>query len=106
MLNVSNWGVFTFNESGIFSGCSNLNTTSSDAPTIIMTDATNTFRSCTSLTTLNVSSWDVSSIDNMLSMFFSCTSLTSLDVSSWDVSGVDSMFATFRSCDSLATLLA
>tara|TARA_R110000782_G_C14716496_1_gene403728 strand:+ start:23 stop:973 length:951 start_codon:yes stop_codon:yes gene_type:complete len=104
MLNVSNWGVFAFNESGAFADCNNLNTTSSDAPTITMTDATNTFRNCTSLTTLNVSSWDVASIDNMLSMFFGCTSLTALDVSSWDVSGVDSMFATFRSCDSLATL--
>jgi surface protein len=104
ILNISNWGVFTFNEISMFSGCSNLNTTSSDAPIITLTDASSTFRLCTSLTSLNVSNWDVSNIQSMFVMFFGCNSLTTLDVGNWDVSGVDNMWAIFRNSNLLSTV--
>ena len=104
ILNISNWGIFDFNESGVFNGCTNLNTTSTDTPIITMIDATNTFRNCTSLSNLDVSSWNVSSVTDMFVMFSGCTSLTSLNVSSWDVSNVVDMRFTFVNCTSLSSL--
>jgi len=46
------------------------------------------FRNCTSLTTLDVSSWDTSSVTQMYQTFQICTSLTDLDVSGWDIDQV------------------
>ena len=60
--------------------------------------------SCTSLTTLDVSSWDVSSVTNMGYMFHNCLSLTTLDVSNWDVSSVTNLGYMFRYCSSLIGL--
>ena len=48
----------------------------------------NMFYYCSSLTSLDVSGWDVGAVTNMSSMFYNCYSLTSLDVSSWDFSKV------------------
>ena len=46
------------------------------------------FHNCSSLTTLDVSGWDTSSVTNMQSTFQNCTSLTTLDVSAWDIDQV------------------
>ena len=62
------------------------------------------FSSCTSLASLDVSSWDTSSVTNMSQMFSSCYSLTSLDVSSWNTSAVTNMGSMFYYCEALASL--
>ena len=62
------------------------------------------FRGCSSLTALDLSGWDTSSVENMNSMFGKCSSLTALDVSGWDTSAVTSMANMFRVCSSLTAL--
>src|SRR5690606_14363673 len=63
------------------------------------------FRGCSNLTTVNDISGDWSKhITNMWYMFYNCNSLTTLDVSNWNVSNVTNMGRMFYSCSSLATL--
>ena len=56
------------------------------------------FRNCSSLQTLDVSTWNVSNVTNMYAMFNQCLSLQTLDVSNWDVSNVASMRGMFYGC--------
>lgn len=57
-----------------------------------------------SLTELDVSSWDVSSVTNMSNMFSGAYSLANLDVSNWDVSSVTDMSSMFTFAESLTEL--
>ena len=47
---------------------------------------------------------DTSEITNMYAMFYECSSLTTLDLSSFDTSAVTSMVSMFSGCSSLTTL--
>lgn len=62
------------------------------------------FRYCSSLTSLDVSSFDTSAVTSMESMFNGCRSLTSLDVSSFDTSAVKNMYRMFSDCNKLTSL--
>lgn len=62
------------------------------------------FNKCSSLTSLDLSSWNTSNVTTMRSMFIGCSSLTSLDVSSWNTSKVTSMWGMFSNACSLKTL--
>jgi surface protein len=62
------------------------------------------FDNCQSLTSLDVSDWDVSNVTTMYDMFYKCYSLTTLDVSDWDIGNVTDMYAMFCSCESLTEL--
>ena len=62
------------------------------------------FHQCTSLTSLNISNFNTSSVTNMSSMFDSCKSLTSLDVSNFNTSKVTYMNDMFFNCYSLTSL--
>lgn len=63
------------------------------------------FGSCYKLTSLDLSSWNVSSNATDISgMFMNCTGLTSLDLSGWDVSNVTDFNSLFRYCSNLTTL--
>ena len=85
----------------MFSGCAKLQY----VPLLNITSKTNsisnTFYICTSLPSLDLSSWDVSSVTNMESMFYGCRSLTSLDLSGWDTGNVTNMSGMFYGCDVL-----
>ena len=59
---------------------------------------------CTSLASLDLGSWDTSSVTNMEAVFQGCCSLTSLDLTSWDVSSVKTMYSMFEHCCSLTSL--
>ena len=63
------------------------------------------FQNCTSLSSLDVSGWDMSACTNMSGMFYNCSSLSSLDVSGWDVSACMDMSGMFYNCSSLSSLL-
>ena len=63
------------------------------------------FNSCTSLSSLDVSGWDMSACTNMSSMFSGSTSLSSLDVSGWNMGACTNMTNMFYSCTYLSTLL-
>ena len=51
---------------------------------------------------IDISSWDTSSVTNMLSMFYKCNELKSVgDISYWDVSNVTNMAYMFTGCSNL-----
>ena len=62
------------------------------------------FEGCSSLQSLNIYNWDVSSVENTSSMFCYCTSLQSLNLAGWDVSNINNMEMMFLSCSSLQFL--
>ena len=62
------------------------------------------FSECTSLESLDLSSFDTSKVISMEAMFLKCSSLKSLDLSSFDTSNVESMEAMFGGCSSLEYL--
>ena len=69
------------NSSFIFSECSSLtNLDLSSFDTSNVTDMSSMFKQCISLTNLNLSSFDTSNVTNMRWMFFRCSSLTNLDL--------------------------
>ena len=67
-----------------------------------LTGMNQAFQNCTSLTKLNVSGWDVSKVTNMTLAFAEDRALSSLDLSTWDNSAVTSMKDVFSMMDSLS----
>ena len=64
----------------------------------------NIFRSCRSLTSLDVSHFDTSKVTSMSDMFRACSNLSNLDVSNFNTSNVTSMYCMFDGCGSLTSL--
>ena len=62
------------------------------------------FNDCSSLASLDLSSFDTSSATDMRGMFHGCSSLASLDLSSFDTSSATDMRGMFHGCSSLASL--
>ena len=62
------------------------------------------FENCSSLTSLDLSSLNTSSVTNMGFMFSGCISLTSLDLSHFNTGNVTNMYDMFAGCSSLTTL--
>ena len=62
------------------------------------------FTYCTGLTSLDLSSWNTSKVNQMECMFGGCSSLESLDLSMFDVSNVKTIWEMFWKCSSLTTL--
>jgi surface protein len=122
LLEIKQWGILELGDSpGHFYGCNNLVLTGVTDFINLSTTSTleNTFRNCTSLTTINnvefwdtsnitsfvntfdgalfnqdISGWDVSSITDM-SFMFSNNSTFNQDIGSWNVSNVTNMFRMF-----------
>ena len=59
------------------------------------------FNICSSLTSLNLSSFNTSQVINMTRMFYNCSSLTSLNLSNFDTSRVNYMDYMFYYCSNL-----
>lgn len=74
------------------------------------------FANCRSLTTLDLSNWDVSNVitdytiiqinKGFNSMFSNCTSLTTLDLSGWKMNNNATVDYMFEGCNSLTTIYA
>ena len=64
------------------------------------------FRSCSGLTSLDVSHFDTANVTNMSDMFQICSGLTSIDVSRFDTSKVTDMTWMFGGCSGLTTIYA
>ena len=62
------------------------------------------FYNCSSLTDLNLSSFDTSSATGMYGMFSGCSSLINLELSNFNTSNVTSMRYMFNSCSSLEAI--
>jgi surface protein len=107
LLEVRNWGDIAWSTmEDAFYGCSNATSiTSFGSPDLSSVTNFGSFaRDCSSLTTLDVSSWDTSSVTFFGAFALNCSSLTALDVSSWDTSSVTSFGSFARDCSSLTTL--
>ena len=83
---ISSWQNISLN-SGTFSGCTNLDVVATDTPTL-SGSLMDLFNGCTSLTNLDASGWDISSVTNIIRMFYNCSSLQSQDLSGWDFSSI------------------
>ena len=68
-----------------------------------VTDMSFMFNGCTTLTSLDVSSFDTSKVTNMSGMFGQCA-INSIDVSSFNTSKVTDMTRIFINCDNLTSL--
>jgi len=121
MLDVKQWGVLDLSTNAAFYGCTNLDASATDVPTISSTSFGNMFRDCTNfdgaIGNWNVSSvnnfgtcfyecssfnkplnsWNVSIATSIASMFFNCVSFDQ-DLNSWDTSNVENMASCFRNC--------
>lgn len=93
------------NMRNMFLGCSNLSSLDlSSFDTTKVDDMATMFCNCTNLTTLDVSNFDTSSVTSMHNMFDGCSSLTALDLSSFDTSNVEDMCAMFFDCSNLVSI--
>ena len=99
IVDVSNWGGFDISNDRIFQGCSNLDISATDYPIISGTNLQYTFSGCSSLTTPDFSSWDVSSVTNMSYMFYLATSFNQ-NIGAWNMSNVTNMSLMFRDATS------
>lgn len=105
ILDIKQWGDIEWGSMNrAFYGCYNLIISATDTPDLSYTTDIGGMLANTSFTTLDLSSWNVSNITSMESMFYQCTSLTTLDVSNWSVSSVTRMDNMFFQCTSLTTL--
>jgi surface protein len=87
-----------------FTGITSLRTCTIKGTLELVTSMSNCFYNCSSLTTLDTSSWVLSAVTSMYQCFNGCSSLTSLDTSSWVLSAVTNMSNCFSGCSSLTTL--
>ena len=78
-------------------GMENLNTSE-------VTDMNRMFRMCSSLTELDLRSFDTRNVTNMREMFADCLSLTKLDLTKFDTSNVTDMSEMFICCLDLPSL--
>ena len=62
------------------------------------------FRSCSSLTNLDVSGFKTDNVTDMMGVFYGCSSLTSLDVSGFKTDNVTKMSRMFGGCYNLTSL--
>ena len=62
------------------------------------------FESCSSLTNLDLSSFDTSKVTNMDYMFSDCSNLTSLDLRSFDTLKTTDMSKMFERCSKLTQI--
>ena len=121
MLDVKQWGVLNLSTDRAFNGCSNLNASATDAPTVSTTSLERMFGDCTNFngaignwntsnitdmsycfvnaSTFNkpLNSWDLSNVTDIQQMFFEATSFDQ-DLNSWNTSNVDNMFSVFYNC--------
>ena len=89
----------------MFIGCSSLTSLDvSSFDTSKVTSMESMFNGCRSLKSLDLSGWDTSSLTSTTRMFYGCSGLTSLDVSSFYTSNVISMNHMFYNCASLTSL--
>jgi hypothetical protein len=91
---ISNWGIFEFNENSAFNGCSNLDITALDNP-LIITVITNAFLNCSSLVfNSSINNWDVSGVGSLQATFRLCP-LFNQNIGDWNISNVTTLNATF-----------
>ena len=69
-----------------------------------VTDMSNMFKACSSLTSLDLSGFNTANVTNMSNMFEGCSSLTSLNLNGFKNDNVTDMSNMFEGCSSLTSL--
>lgn len=62
------------------------------------------FTGCQKLTSLDLTAWDVSKVQNMGLLFSECEALTDIDLTGWDTGNVEYFYYTFDYCPLLTTI--
>ncbi len=78
-------------------GLDNLNTAN-------VQDMENMFAACSSLTSLDLSSWNTANVTTVFSMFDGCSKLTTVDLSGWNTEKVATISGLFNGCSELTTV--
>ena len=91
-----NW-FYEFSALKTIDGIENLNTEE-------VTNMYYMFFGCSSLTSLDLSSFNTAKVSNMGGMFFDCSKLNSLDLSSFNTDKVTNMNSMFSGCSGLTSL--
>ena len=94
---ISNWGGFDISNNSIFFGCSNLDITATDYPTISTTSFLRMFRNCSSMNAVDFSAWDVSAVTTFNEGFWACT-FDGGGMESWTTTSLNNMTRAFLSC--------
>lgn len=95
---ISTCGMFLgFSDCTSFAGLDKLNTSDS-------TDFGAMFYNCSSISSLDLSSFDTSKATSFDAMFSGCNNLTTLDIDGFDASNVGYMWRMFYECNSLKSL--
>ena len=94
------------NSLDLFRDMSNLESINTEKLNVSRTESLeNAFRSCKMLKTLDVSTWDVSSVTNMYGSFLNCIELETLvGINNWDTSAVTTTNRLFSQCPKLTAL--
>ena len=98
------YGAMPYVASMSFNSCATLRICTIKSRLQLITNMSYCFSWCSSLTTLDSSSWVLSAVTGMAFCFLNCSSLTTLDSSSWVLSAVTDMRSCFQNCSSLTTL--
>ena len=89
----------------MFSKCSSLTTLDLHTfNTAKVTDMSMMFYQCYGLTSLLVGSFNTANVTNMKQMFQECSSLAKLNLSEWNTAKVTSMTSMFQGCSNLVTI--
>jgi len=101
ILSIEQWGGIVWENMGsAFHGCSNLVYNASDSPDLSnVATMTAMFARCTSITTPDLSGWDVSGVLAMSTMFFGASNFNG-NISSWNTSSVESINLMFNGASS------
>lgn len=97
VLEITKWGNVKWTTLiSAFQGCSNLNISATDTPDLsLVTDMSNMFHSCSSLTGIGANwNWNTSSVTTMSLMFWAASSFNQ-NIGSWDTSSVTTMNGMF-----------
>lgn len=93
------------NMSEMFLNCSSLTKLDlSNFDTDMVENMHSMFEGCTSLISLDLTFLNTSTVTSMVDMFWKCQSLTSIDASSFNTSNVEDMSYMFNDCSSVVTL--
>ena len=98
MLDIKQYGVLDLSTNAAFYGCTNLDASATDAPTVSSDSFYRMFRECTNFDGA-IGNWDVSTVTTLQESFYACSTFNN-SINSWDVSNVFSMVSCFFNCTS------
>lgn len=99
------WKVIANSDSSyMFSNTSITSVDSSNLDTSTVTDMSFMFNGCAELADLNVSSWKTENVTNMSSIFNGCEKLLSIGIDNWNTSNVTNISSMFNGCVNITSL--